>query len=1387
MRNMLRYRSHSIRLSASGLLIFLLAGALAADDTTSDPASSDEARASDFQPGRDAAPFQRGIRPRAGNGVYKVQITPHWFSQDAGFWYRNDLPGGAKEYIAVDTTAGTRGPAFDHARLAAALKESGVTDPQAERLPISGLEIDPQAGRMTFRAGGSGWDCDLMTYELSKAQHRAATEADRLAPLDARGAPRASRHTGAETSLTFVNKSSGPIELFWLDAQGERRSYGKVPPGGEHEQHTFEGHVWEAVGGNGQTLARFQAAESVSIAEIADDAARPALAAPDARRRPRDVSPDGKWVAFIRDHNVYIRPAGGEGPVEGEKVEGDKEVRLSQDGVEGNSYTSPVWSPDSSALAAFRVEPGDEGQVYLVESSPRDGGRARLHQRPYPLPGDKFAAFELNLFDVAAARQIKPDVERIDFGFPRVRFSRDGRTLTYEKVDRGHQRFRLIEIDVKTGAARNLIDEQTDTFIWTAHTESADVRRITWLEKSDEIIYASERDGWRHLYLVDAAAGAIKNRITQGDWVVRGVDRIDEDERQIWFRASGLVQGEDPYFIHHCRINFDGTHLVRLTAGDGTHMVQYSPERKFLIDTYSRVDHPPVHVLRRTSDGSKVCELEQADIAELASQDWQAPEAFVAKGRDGATDIWGIICRPRNFDPMKKYPVIESIYAGPQGSFVPKSFSGERRFASLTDLGAVVVQIDGMGTANRSKAFHDVCWQNLKDAGLPDRILWHQAVARKYSWYDISRVGIYGTSAGGQNSTAAVLFHPEFYKVAVSACGCHDNRMDKASWNEQWMGYPVGKQYAECSNIDNAHRLQGKLMLIVGEMDNNVPPESTLRLADALIRANKDFELVVVPGAGHGMGGAFGSRKMHNFFAQHLLGENAADASSAPPAPAASNVENAMPEVTTPPEAVFDRFCERDRQAAREFYQQFVDVRGIPVLAGGSVDPAALVRTHYLVTHLLAGRPDVLQAMVDNGTRLIVIGKDQIYTDMPEYRHSPNPEYLNERVRGTGGFDVTSFGEENLLNLPLDRYDDESIAVHEFCHTIDAALGRIDPTWRERLRETFRRAIDAGRWKNAYAASNPAEYWAEICQCYFDCNRVNNWNHAAIGTREQLQAYDPEGYDLVQSTFRLTAENDWRYRPLRRQPSVISPPARFGFDAYYTKFTSAREFPLLGSDQVSDDALLKANDTIRKMFAYRHDILKTLISNGARLVVLGRGEKLSDLPEFKASDASDVSTRFVDYAPERKVMVVPEESILGPAEGSFAGKSLIISALARAAYWATALRPVDPDFENRRDKQQYELRVKRLDIEFDRRLAALFEEATKQGLWNGAPASRDRVEYLAAGVEAYFDAAGEVPVPVGAERLVATRETLESYDPGLFALVEEMLAYQDHADWRYRR
>jgi hypothetical protein len=498
---------------------------------------------------------------------------------------------------------------------------------------------------------------------------------------------------------------------------------------------------------------------------------------------------------------------------------------------------------------------------------------------------------------------------------------------------------------------------------------------------------------------------------------------------------------------------------------------------------------------------------------------------------------------------------------------------------------------------------------------------------------------------------------------------------------------------------------------------------------------------------------------------------------------------DAIPPVTPPPESFFQGFAESDRGAARQFYKKHLELKGVSVAAAGEVSNAALERTYYIVSHMLAGRPDVLHAMATNGTRLIIIGNDQLYTDMPEYRDAPNASYLNERVRGTGGFRVTSFGEENLLNLMVDRYDDESIGVHEFCHTIDSAIGSIDPSWRGRLRKTFRAALAKGLWKNAYAGSNAAEYWAEICQAYFDCSRINNWNHAAVASREQLKVYDPEGYELVKTEFHFSPENDWRYVPYQLQPSIIAPPAKFGIDPYYTKFTWAREFTVVGSGQASDDALLKANDTIRKMFAYRHDILKALIADGVKLVVLGHDEALMDLPDYKqGSDQThwDATVRMHDYTPASKTLVVPEQNVLGTVDDPLQGKSMVIREMAKALYYVTGLRPEDPDWEKRgRDVQQYEMRVKRMDERFDHRLQEIYANAMAKGLWKGTPAVHDRVEYWAEGVLAYFDAAGAGDPPNDQPHPITTREQLSGYDPDLCALVEETMAYDGHEDWRY--
>ena len=383
----------------------------------------------------------------------------------------------------------------------------------------------------------------------------------------------------------------------------------------------------------------------------------------------------------------------------------------------------------------------------------------------------------------------------------------------------------------------------------------------------------SERDGWNHLYLYDSKTGRVKNQITHGDWVVRGVERVDEERREIVFRLAGFYADQDPYLIHYARIQFDGEGMTLLTKGDGTHNLSFSDVGDYYLDSFSRVDLAPVVELRRTKDGALVCELERADWSEAIQAGWKPPERFVAKGRDGKTEIHGIIHRPTNYDPGLKYPVIESIYAGPHGAFVPKAFQTHYRERELAELGFIVVQIDGMGTNFRSRAFHDVCWKNIGDSGFPDRILWMQAAARMDPAIDLTRVGIFGGSAGGQSSTRALLAFGDFYDVAVSDSGCHDNRVDKIWWNEAWMGWPIGPHYEEQSNVTQAHKLKGKLLLTVGEMDENVDPASTLQVVDALIRADKDFDLIVFPGAGHGAGSsAYGVRRRRDFFVRHLLG-----------------------------------------------------------------------------------------------------------------------------------------------------------------------------------------------------------------------------------------------------------------------------------------------------------------------------------------------------------------------------------------------------------------------------------------------------------------------------------------------------------------------------------
>lgn len=576
------------------------------------------------------------------------------------------------------------------------------------------------------------------------------------------------------------------------------------------------------------------------------------------------ASPDGKTEVFLRNWNIWQRTPGKE-----------QAKPLSFDGTEGNYYTLSLaaWSPDSKKLAVYRVRPGQRRKIQYVESSPPDQVQPRYITTEYAKPGDALDIPQPVLFDLASGgRMLQVDNSLFPnpYSLTRLEWRKDSRAFTFEYNQRGHQAYRVIEVNGTDAKARAIVDEQSPTFFCYYSK-----RFVSHVDDGRELVWMSERDGWNHLYLYDGATGAVKNQITKGSWVVRSVAKVDDAKRQIWFSASGMHAGADPYYRHWFRINFDGTGLTPITRlPDANHDLAFSDDMAYFIDTYSTPATAPVVELRKTDDLSLIATLEKDDVAPLVSKlGWRAPETFHAKGRDGSTDIWGLIFRPSRFDATRKYPVLEYIYAGPHDSFVPKTFAGTHSMQAMAELGFIVVQVDGMGTSNRSKAFHDVAWKNIADAGFADRIAWHRAVAAKLGpVYDLARLGIYGHSAGGQNSLGALLFHPEFYKAAASSAGCHDNRMDKISWNEQWMGWPVGPEYIASSNVEHAAKLRGKLLLAVGELDTNVDPASTMQVVNALIQAGKMFDLLVLPGKNHGGWGTYYDRKRADFFVRELLG-----------------------------------------------------------------------------------------------------------------------------------------------------------------------------------------------------------------------------------------------------------------------------------------------------------------------------------------------------------------------------------------------------------------------------------------------------------------------------------------------------------------------------------
>lgn len=599
-------------------------------------------------------------------------------------------------------------------------------------------------------------------------------------------------------------------------------------------------------------------------------------------------SPDGKRVAFVREHNLWVR-----------ELETKKETQLTTDGIKDFAYATnnagwtksdrPIllWSPDSRRIATFQHDGRKVGEMYLVDTRV---GHPNLQVWKYPLPGDEHI-FMLHrvVIDVEAPKVVRlemaPDPHRSTLcdhiicrggDWADVHWSEDSTRLAFVSTSRDHRHEQLFVSDAATGAVRKVLEERVETFFESGNG------KVNWrvLFPSNEVIWFSERDNWGQLYLYDLTSGKLKHRITSGEGNVTQLLRIDSRRRQLIFQAVGKEKGRDPYFTHLYRIGMDGQGLTLLTPEDANHEIALAESGRFFVDSYSTPTTPPVAVLRDI-DGAVVMPLERADISKLTASGWKPPIPITMKARDGKTDLYGLMYQPTSLDQSRKYPIVNRIYPGPQtGSVGSRSFSPARSDSqALAELGFVVVEIDGMGTPWRSKKFHEAYYGDMADNTIPDQIAGMKQLAERHPWIDLSRAGIWGHSGGGYATAAAMFMHPDFFKVGISESGNHDNRVYEDDWAEKWTGL-LKKNPDGTSNYDSqatqtmAKNLKGKLLLAHGTMDSNVPPQNTLLVVDALIKANKDFDLLMIPNAGHGFGAAgdYMTRRRWDYFVKHLLG-----------------------------------------------------------------------------------------------------------------------------------------------------------------------------------------------------------------------------------------------------------------------------------------------------------------------------------------------------------------------------------------------------------------------------------------------------------------------------------------------------------------------------------
>jgi len=592
------------------------------------------------------------------------------------------------------------------------------------------------------------------------------------------------------------------------------------------------------------------------------------------------MSPDGRHGAFVRDWNVWVRDTAS-GHERALTMDGVKYFGYATDNAGWSSSDRAIaaWSPDSKKVATQQQDERNVGEMYLVNTTV---GHPTLRVSKFPLPGDPVMAMLHRVIvdtDTGTVTRLKmdPDFHRAtlgdDISMNDYNWSPDGAQLALASVSRDHKHVWLRVADAATGAVRTAFDETAAT-----QFESRTGWRVLWA--TGEVIWHSERDNWGQLYLYDLRTGTLKRQITAGEGPVMQIARVDEQTRTLWFAANGREKGQDPYFLHFYRTSLDAPATMSLTPGNGTHAIQISPSGKYIVDTFSTPDVPPAVVLR-DADGREIMLLEKADISKLLATGWKPPMPIRMTAHDGTTDIYGLLFRPTNFDPSRKYPIVNNVYPGPQtGSTGSRAFSaarGDRQ--ALAELGFVVVTIDGMGTPGRSKAFQDAYYGAMgRDNTIPDQIAGMKELAAKYPWIDLTRAGIWGHSGGGFATTTAMFRFPDFFKAGIAESGNHDQRENEDDWGERYQGLVVKNadgtdSYDAEANQNYAKNLKGHLLLAHGTMDTNVPPYQTMLIADALIKANKDFELLLLPNQNHGYGTAsnYMMRRRWDFFVRWLM------------------------------------------------------------------------------------------------------------------------------------------------------------------------------------------------------------------------------------------------------------------------------------------------------------------------------------------------------------------------------------------------------------------------------------------------------------------------------------------------------------------------------------